>query len=147
VLVSDVVDERAAAVAASTGATVVPPDDAIGVECDVYAPCALGATLSRDTIPRLKCRVVGGSANNQLAEPEDAHRLREAGILYAPDFVINVGGVLYAWGVETLAWTPEEVEARLAGIGDALGEVFTRAEAEGVTTEEAAERIARARLG
>ena len=147
VLVSDVVDERAEAVAASTGATVVPPDDAIGVECDVYAPCALGATLSRDTIPRLKCRVVGGSANNQLAEPEDAHRLREAGILYAPDFVINVGGVLYAWGVETLAWTPEEVEARLAGIGDALGEVFTRAEAEGVTTEEAAERIARARLG
>jgi leucine dehydrogenase len=147
VLVSDVVADRAEAIAANTGATIVPPDDVIGVECDVYAPCALGATLTSETIPRLSCSVVAGSANNQLAEPEDAHRLREAGILYAPDFVTNVGGVLYAWGVETLGWTPAEVEARLAGIGDTLGEIFTRADTEGITTEEAAERIAQSRLG
>jgi leucine dehydrogenase len=146
VLVSDVADERARTVASHTGATIVPPDEAIGVECDVYAPCALGATLSAESIPRLRCRVVVGSANNQLAEPEDAERLRAAGILYAPDFVVNAGGVLYAWGVETLGWTPEEVEARLAGIGDALGEIFARSDAEGITTEEAAERIARSRL-
>jgi glutamate dehydrogenase/leucine dehydrogenase len=146
VLVSDVADERARTVASHTGATIVPPDEAIGVECDVYAPCALGATLSAESIPHLRCRVVVGSANNQLAEPEDAERLRAAGILYAPDFVVNAGGVLYAWGVETLGWTPEEVEARLAGIGDALGEIFARSDAEGITTAEAAERIAHARL-
>jgi len=146
VLVSDVADERARTVASHAGATIVPPDEAIGVECDVYAPCALGATLSAESIPRLRCHVVVGSANNQLTEPEDAERLRAAGILYAPDFVVNAGGVLYAWGVETLSWSPDEVEARLAGIGEALGEIFTRADAEGITTEDAAERIARSRL-
>lgn len=81
VLVSDVDKERARA----TGGTVVPAEAALETECDVYAPCALGATLNADTIPRLRCRVVAGGANNQLATPEDAERLHAAGILYAPD--------------------------------------------------------------
>ncbi len=146
VLVSDIDAERARALVETIGAEVVPPEAALAVECDVYAPCALGGTLNSDTIPQLRCRIVAGCANNQLAEPEDATRLRGAGILYAPDYVINAGGVIHAWGTESLGWTPEQVEARLAGIGDSLGEIYARAEAEGVTTEAAAERLARSRL-
>ena len=142
VLVSDVRPERAE----GFGAEVVPAEAVIGAECDVYAPCALGGTLDAETIPRLRCRIVAGSANNQLAEPEDAERLRAAGILYAPDFVINAGGVLYALGLEYLGWTAEQIEERHAAIGDTLAEIYTRAGAEGITTEAAAERLARARL-
>jgi leucine dehydrogenase len=142
VLASDVVPGRAERL----GAEVVPPEEVIGTECDVYAPCALGGTLSGETIPRLRCRIVAGSANNQLAEPEDAERLRAAGILYAPDFVINAGGVLNSLGVEHLGWARAKIEERLAGIGDTLEEIYARAEAEGITTEAAAEHLARTRL-
>lgn len=142
VAASDVVPGRAEHLSAE----VVPPEEVIGTECDVYAPCALGGTLNAETIPRLRCRIVAGSANNQPAEPEDAERLRAAGILYAPDFVINAGGVLNSLGSEHLGWTREQIEARLAGIGDTLEEIYARAEAEGITTEAAAEHIARTRL-
>lgn len=147
VLVSDIDADRAGALAERIGAEIVSADDAIMTECDVYAPCALGGTLNADSIPLLRCRVVAGSANNQLAQPGDAERLRKAGILYAPDFVINAGGVLYAWGTEGLGWTPDQVEARHVGLGDTLAEIYARAEDEGTTTAEAAERIARARIG
>src|SRR5207253_169835 len=76
VLVTDVDEARAAA----TGATVISAGDAIGTECDVYAPCAVGGTIDAETIPRLRCRAIAGCANNQLAEPADADRLHEAGI-------------------------------------------------------------------
>jgi leucine dehydrogenase len=147
VLVSDIDPVKADAVAARIGADVVSPDDAMTTECDVYAPCALGGTLNAESIPLLRCRVVAGCANNQLAEPGDAERLRVAGILYAPDFVINAGGVLYAWGTEGLGWTADQVEARHAGLGDTLAEIYMRAADEGTSTAEAAERIARARIG
>jgi leucine dehydrogenase len=146
VLVSDIDTKRADELAARIGAEVVPAERALGVDCDVYAPCALGGTLNADTIPQLRCRIVAGSANNQLAEPEDAARLAEAGILYAPDYVINAGGVIHAWGVESLGWDAGEVEARLARIGGTLTDIFERAEAAGITTEAAAEQLARSRL-
>jgi leucine dehydrogenase len=146
VLISDVVAEHVRSLAEHIGAEVVPPEEAIGVECDVYAPCALGGTLSAETIPRLRCRVVAGSANNQLDDLDDAERLRTAGILYAPDFVINAGGVLYALGVEHLGWTRDTIAERLAGVGGTLAEIYRRADAEGITTQAAAERLARARL-
>jgi leucine dehydrogenase len=145
VLVSDIDDERVGALATRIGAEVIPPGAAIGAECDVYAPCALGGTLSPATIPELRCRVVAGSANNQLAEPEDSKRLRAAGILYAPDFVINAGGVLYAWGTESLGWDLDAVETRLAGIGDTLAAIYARADADGLGTHAAAEDLARSR--
>jgi leucine dehydrogenase len=141
-LVSDVAPGRADRLAAE----VVPPEELIGAECDVYAPCALGGTLNAETIPRLRCRIVAGSANNQLAEPEDADRIREAGVLYAPDFVINAGGVLNSLGSEHLSWTREQIEARLAAIGDTLGEIYARADAEKISTETAAGRLAESRL-
>jgi leucine dehydrogenase len=147
VLISDVVAERVRTLAQRIGADVVSSEDAIGVECDVYAPCALGGTLSAETIPRLRCRIVAGSANNQLAALEDAERLRDTGILYAPDFVINAGGVVNALGVEHLGWGRDAIEERLSDIGGTLAEIYTRANTEGITTQAAAERIARARLG
>jgi len=140
VLASDVVPDRAA------GTDFVPAEEVIGTECEVYAPCALGGTLNAETIPRLRCRIVAGSANNQLAEPEDAERLRAAGILYAPDFVINAGGVLNSLGAEHLGWTREQIEERLAAIGDTLAEIYARADAADMTTEAAAEQLAVARL-
>ena len=146
VLVSDIASERANALADRIGAEVVPAETAMRTECDIYAPCALGGTLSAETIPQLRCRIVAGCANNQLAEPEDAVRLAEAGILYAPDYVINAGGVIHAWGVESLGWDPETVETRLAGIGDSLTDIYERAAAAGITTEAAAEQLARSRL-
>jgi leucine dehydrogenase len=146
VLVADIDAARAHAVAERIGGEVVAPETALEVECDVYAPCALGATLNSETIPRLRCRIVAGSANNQLATREDADRLDAAGILYAPDYVINAGGVIHAWGIEGLGWDLDTVEARLAGVGDSLTAIYERAEAEGITTEAAAERLARSRL-
>jgi leucine dehydrogenase len=146
VLVSDIDSARANELADRVGAEVIAPESALEHECDVYAPCALGGTLNSGTIPHLRCRVVAGCANNQLAEAEDAARLRTAGILYAPDYVINAGGVIHAWGVESLGWDPDTVEQRLAGVGDSLAEIYRSAEEEGITTEAAAERLARARL-
>jgi leucine dehydrogenase len=142
VLVSDVDEERARA----TGAELVAPDDALELECDVYAPCALGATLNADSIPKLRCRIVAGAANNQLATPEDGERLRAAGILYAPDFVINAGGALHGIGLEQLGWDEAELDRRVEGIGETLTRIFETADAEGITTDEAAERLAAARL-
>jgi leucine dehydrogenase len=143
VLVSDVDEERARA----TGAELVPADEALELECDVYAPCALGATLNADSIPKLRCGIVAGAANNQLATHEDGERLRERGILYAPDFVINAGGALHGIGLEQLGWDSGELERRVAGIGDTLTRIFETADAEGITTDEAAERLAAERLG
>lgn len=146
VLVSDALPERAHAVAEQIGAREISAEEVIGTECDAFAPCAVGGVLSDETIPRLRCRIVAGAANNQLATPSDAARLSDAEILYAPDFVVNAGGVLSLAGLETLEWTEAQLQDRLERIGDTLLEVFGTAEKESVTTEEAAERIARERI-
>lgn len=138
VLVADVDEERARA----AGAGLVEPDAVIGAECDVYAPCAFGATLSAGSIPRLRCRIVAGGANNQLATPEDAERLRAGGILYAPDYVINSGGAMHGIGLEQLGWSAQELEERVAGIGGTLRRIYAEAEAEAIPTDAAAERLA-----
>ena len=142
VLVSDVDEERAEA----TGASSVPADAALELACAVYAPCALGATLSAESIPRLRCRVVAGAANNQLATPEDGERLRAAGILYAPDYLINSGGALHGIGLEHLGWDAERLEQEVAAIGDTLARIYVESETEGIPTHEAAERLAAERL-
>jgi leucine dehydrogenase len=142
VLVSDVDEARAAAI----GFETVPAADAIATECDVYAPCAVGGTLNADSIPRLRCRIVAGSANNQLAEPADAERLRDAGILYAPDFVVNAGGVIQLIGLEDHGWDEDELERNLAGIGETLRDLYRMAEADCITPQAAAERLAAERV-
>jgi leucine dehydrogenase len=146
VIVSDVDEGRARVVADRVGAAVVAAGEDYDAPCDVFSPCATGGTLNGETIPRLRCRIVAGAANNQLAEPEDADRLAAAGILYAPDFVVNAGGVLHLAGHERLGWTEAELAGRLAGIGDTLRRVFEVAEAEAITPEAAASHLARSRI-
>jgi len=146
VLVADVATERVRHLERRYGIDPVDPAEVIGTACDVYAPCAIGAVLTATTISALRCAVVAGAANNQLGEPGDAERLRAAGILYAPDFVINSGGALHLIGTEMLGWDAATLAARLAGIGATLTEIYQHADDEGTTTEEAAEAIARARL-
>jgi len=145
-LVADVDEEQAGRVAAEIGGGAIPAHDAFTTECDVYAPCAVGGTLSAETIPTLGCRIVAGSANNQLVEPQDAARLHAAAILYAPDYVINAGGVLQLAGLEQLGWDEDELERNLAGIGDTLRRLYRDADASGITPAEAAERLAADRV-
>jgi leucine dehydrogenase len=142
VLVSDVEEERAAA----TGCATVAPERVPETEVDVYAPCAVGGTLNAGSIPLLACRGVAGCANNQLAEPEDADRLRGRGILYAPDYVVSAGGIIQLIGLEDEGWDETRLEEGLAGIGDTLRTLFAEAEAEGITPTEAADRLVRRRL-
>ena len=142
VLVSDVDEARAAA----AGGTVVPAAHALTTECDVYSPCAVGGTLSSETIPALRCRVVAGSANNQLATPADAERLHERGILYAPDYVVNAGGVIQLVGLEDQGWSELQLQQNLAQIGDTLRRLYADAERDGITPAAAAERLAAERI-
>jgi leucine dehydrogenase len=142
VLVSDVDESRAAA----TGCETVPPERVVETEVDVYSPCAVGGTLNADSIPRLACRAVVGCANNQLAEPEDAERLQERGILYAPDYVVNAGGIIQLIGLEDEGWDETQLEERLAGIGDTLRTLFAESREEGITPFDAADRLVRRRL-
>ena len=107
---------------------------------------ALGRVLSRETIPRLSCRAIAGAANDQLADPADAERLRERGILYAPDFVVNAGGAVAITGMEAMGWSPARAEREVRGIGETLSRVFERAEREGISTDAAARRLAAERL-
>jgi leucine dehydrogenase len=146
VLLADLSATRAAETAGRVGADLVPVHHVSDTECDVYAPCSIGGVLSAESIPMLRCRAVAGAANNQLATPWDAERLRERGILYAPDFVINAGGVIHLAGYERLGWDDARMAARLAGIGETLVDLFETAEREGITTAEAADRLALARL-
>jgi leucine dehydrogenase len=145
-VVSDIDAERARQVAERFGADIVDPKDAFDASCDLFSPCATGGVLNADTIPRLRCRVVAGAANNQLASPVDADRLSAAGILYAPDYVVNAGGVLHLAGYERLGWTPEQMATRLAGIGETLAKVFAAADLDAVTPEAAADRMATERI-
>jgi glutamate dehydrogenase/leucine dehydrogenase len=131
---------------ALTGAEPVDADAALTTPCDVFAPCATGAVFGEQTIPTLACRVIAGAANNQLAAPEDAARLAARGILYAPDYVANAGGVIWLAGYETLGWDDAHMRARLAGIEQTLDEVFARADSEGIPTAAAADRLALARI-
>jgi leucine dehydrogenase len=129
------------------GLQFVPPEAVHTIECDIFAPCALGGVLNASTIPQLKCRAVAGAANNQLADAKDAERLQARNILYAPDYVVNVGGAMFLLGVETQGWTQERVEQEVVeSVRRALRQVFELAATEGIPTDAAARQIAGQRL-
>ncbi len=130
----------------SRGVKVIPPEVALTTECDVLAPCATGGIINARSIPGLRCRVVAGGANNQLEKAADADLLSARGIVYAPDFVINAGGVLHGGGLELLGWSRATLDDRLAGIGDAVFEILQRAERDRISTDAAARQIANSRL-
>jgi leucine dehydrogenase len=137
---------RAKEVAGELGITVEDPDRLYDVECDLFSPNAVGGVLNEHTIPRLRCKVVAGGANNQLATPEDGRRLFERGILYAPDYVINSAAPYAVIGAGELGYSPERLAASVHGVAEALGVIFRRARAESRPTAEIADRIAEERI-
>ncbi|MEM9531754.1 MAG: Glu/Leu/Phe/Val dehydrogenase dimerization domain-containing protein [Pseudomonadota bacterium] len=143
--VADVNSELAGQVASDCGGQVVSPEEILAVEADVLSPCALGAVLNEQSIPGIRARLICGAANNQLATPEDAERLRAAGITWAPDYVASAGGII-GGSVELGDIDAEECEARLRGIGTTLAEVLDRAARDGINTDAAAQAMASAIL-
>lgn len=128
------------------GLPFVPPETVYDTPCDIFAPCALGGILNKENIPRLKCRAVVGAANNQLGHPEDAENLEARGILYAPDYVVNVGGAMAITGMEAMGWSSAQAETEVMRVRSSLEKVFELADTDGITTEAAARRIAEKRL-
>jgi leucine dehydrogenase len=145
--VADVDISRARTVAARAGGRAVAPELVATTECDVFSPCAVGGVLDLETTARLRCRIVAGSANNQLAAPEVAEAIHARGILYAPDYVVNGGGVIGVIGIEELGWSAPELAAALVAIGDRLTEIYRRSDSDGVSTAVAADQLVAERLG
>ncbi|MGD0915499.1 MAG: Glu/Leu/Phe/Val dehydrogenase dimerization domain-containing protein [Thermodesulfobacteriota bacterium] len=128
------------------GFETVKPEEIYGVECDIFCPCAMGGILNDRTIPRLRCQLVAGCANNQLENEERHSRmLRERGILYAPDYIINAGGVIQAID-ELQGYNPERVRMKTERIYDRLLHIFEMAKREDILPLEAANRYAESRI-
>jgi leucine dehydrogenase len=130
---------------ADEGVRPVPLDGVLGRACDILAPCALGAALGAQTIPRLRCAVVCGGANNQLENAAAGDALRNAGILYAPDYVVNAGGIINI-AEEFTGYDPARAERRVRRIYDTTLEVLRRADADGISPARAADMLAEERM-
>jgi leucine dehydrogenase len=144
-IVADIDTEKVQRVVDELGATAVAPDAIYDVEADIFAPCALGGIINDDTIGRLKVGVVAGGANNQLGEMRHGREIEARGILYAPDYVINGGGVINVYG-ELQGWTMQRAKRKAQEIYDTILRVFSIAERDGVPSFEAADRLAEERL-
>jgi len=147
VTVADVAPATVERAVSETGAETVAVEKIHAVDCDIYSPCALGGSLNADTIPDLRCAAVVGSANNQLADGAAASLLAGAGVLYAPDFVVNAGGLINI--AEELApggYHPELASAAVRRISDTVTTLLEGAEHAGITTAEAAELLAEQRI-
>lgn len=150
-VITDVNAEVLHAVAAKTKAEVVAPGAIFDVDCDVFAPCALGGAINEATLPRIKAKVIAGAANNQLADAQTGRAVFDHGLLYAPDYVINGGGIInVAAEIRALeagtAFDPAWVDAKLDRLMLTLEEVLDRAVAENRPTNEVANEIAQARI-
>lgn len=139
-VLSDIDSQRASAIAERLGARQVASDIVQRVSCDVFAPCALGGILNARTIPQLQCSIVAGAANNQLATAADGRRLLERNILYAPDYLINAGGLIRLSLVHNGAAT--SVEQRVDAIGNMLEDIYARQKREHLPTDVIADRLA-----
>ncbi len=145
VIVSDVYEPALAAVVETYGVKTVDPEDIHTVDCDIYSPCSMGAGLNPTSIPRLNCQAVVGSANNQLANESDAGLLEERGILYAPDFVVNAGGLINVYD-ELLGYNKLRAVHRVDAIFDATLGILERARGDGVNPNTAAVEVAEKRI-
>ncbi|NUY82376.1 Glu/Leu/Phe/Val dehydrogenase [Flavobacterium sp. MAH-1] len=146
ITVSDISQSRMEEVAKKYGATIFEGDDLYTADVDIYAPCALGATINDDTVYRIQAQVIAGAANNQLAN-EQVHGkiLRERGIAYAPDFLINAGGIINVYG-EIVNYGKEEAMKRTENIYNTTLEIFDLADSKNLTTLQAAMAIAEKRI-
>lgn len=146
VMFTDVEPERVRQFKENLGIQYVQPEKAYEADCEIFSPCAVGGILNQATIPKLKAQIVCGAANNQLQEVSDGELLKERGILYAPDFVVNAGGAIYLLGIEKMKWSQKKVDEEISKIGDTLKQIYDQAERSGITTEEAALKIAERNL-
>ncbi|WP_419569757.1 Leu/Phe/Val dehydrogenase [Rheinheimera sp.] len=142
-IVTDINPDSVARAVAQFGATAVGLDEIYSQQADIYAPCALGATINDQTIPQLKCKIIAGCANNQLKESRHGDILRQMGILYAPDYVINAGGIInVSLEIRPEGYNAEESTAKVNQIYHTLLNLFERAEREQKPTNEVADLIA-----
>ncbi len=144
-VVCDVDRHKVQEVVEATGASVVAPDAIYDEPGDIYAPCALGATVNDDTLGRLKVEIIAGGANNQLAEERHGVELERRGMMYAPDFVINAGGLINVYG-ELERWPQERAKRKAREIYDAILKVFAIAERDRIPSFQAADRLAEERI-
>ncbi|CUA82836.1 Glu/Leu/Phe/Val dehydrogenase dimerization domain-containing protein [Pseudidiomarina woesei] len=140
--VTDINEDACNKAATELNATIVGLDDIYGLDVDVYAPCALGATINDETLKQIKAKIIAGSANNQLATPPHDKIVMDMGILYAPDYVINAGGVIHVCS-EAANMSREETDKRVRDIYDTLDKIFARSSAEHRPTGEIADQMAR----
>jgi leucine dehydrogenase len=145
--VADIDAERAARKASDLGARQVGSDEIIGVDAEVFAPCALGGVIDDQTLAHLSCDIVAGAANNQLREPCHGMALHARGILYAPDYVINAGGLInIAQELRPGGYNRARALAHVASIETTLAEIFERSDREGRPTHEIADQVAEERI-
>jgi leucine dehydrogenase len=144
-VVTDIDQEKVAQVVKVTGAETVAPDLIYDVPADIYSPCALGATVNDDTLKRLKVEIIAGGANNQLAEERHGVELERRGLLYAPDYVINGGGVINVYG-ELMGWDHDRAKRKAAQIYDTLLSIYATASAQKIPSYRAADHVAEARI-
>jgi leucine dehydrogenase len=144
-VVTDISADKVARCVEDFNAEGVKPEAIYEVDVDVFAPCALGAIVNEKTIPKLTCDIIAGAANNQLAKKNDDKALLERGILYAPDYVINAGGLINVYS-ELADWTTDRSKRKAGEIYQTLIEVFELARVEKLTTADAADRIAERRI-
>jgi leucine dehydrogenase len=145
VIVADIDDRAVERAVRDLGVKSVPLEDILSVDCDVLSPCALGGGINSETMPKLSCSAILGSANNQLATDEDATQLAEAGILYAPDFVVNAGGLINV-SQELRGYTEAGANHRIDRIEQATATILDVADAEGITPNQAAITVAQQRI-
>ncbi|MEM7645408.1 MAG: Glu/Leu/Phe/Val dehydrogenase dimerization domain-containing protein [Pseudomonadota bacterium] len=145
ITIADIDQEAVSRLADQYGCTPVTPDEIHKTECDVFAPCALGAIINDQTIPELQCKIVAGGANNMLAETRHGDALREVGILYAPDFVANAGGLMNVFA-ELEGYSVERALERTTSVYDNMMNVFDVAKKENCSTYDAAFKLASKRL-
>ncbi len=146
VTVADIYDDNVALVTKQHAVKVLPPDAVYNDDCDIYAPCALGATINDETLPKLKCSIVCGAANNQLADEKiHGEALMKKGILYAPDYLVNAGGIINCYW-EVIGYHRDAALHQAEGIYDTTLNVLNASDREGRPTFEIANQLAEARI-
>lgn len=145
VTITDVDLDAAQQLADTQGCRVVDPEDIYGVDVDVFCPCALGGVIDDQTLPQLRCEIVAGAANNQLADNAAGNGLHDRGIVYAPDYAINAGGVMNV-SLELEGYSRERALGMVERIEETLTTIYARARGDGVPTWLAADRVAEARI-
>ncbi|OYW43519.1 MAG: amino acid dehydrogenase [Rhodobacterales bacterium 12-64-8] len=145
--ITDVNQEALDTVSRETGASVVAPNEIYDVAADIFSPNALGAIINPETLPRLRAKVIAGGANNQLSTPDLGEKVKERGILYAPDYVINGGGIINVAAEISGVYDPAWVDGKVTRLVATLGEVLDQAQREGKATNRVADAIARQRIG